>query len=183
MNCSDLRSRISELLDKEASYADSQKYRLHLEECGGCSELYAGLESTRLTLAGAPLESLSADFMERLQERIRMDLAKGPTLWQRLTTPRLAGLSPMSLSGLVAATVSAFIIGVSLFQSEVAPLVPPPQSATGQMVPGGAPTQVDSPFSQPVATKAVVPDTLKQKGDSTRRDFSRQIKLVNQNRP
>ena len=112
-----------------------------------------------------------------------MDLAKGPTLWRRFTTPKVAGLSPMSLSGLVAATVSAVIIGVSLFQSEAAPLVAPPQSATGQLVPGGSATQPAAPLSRPVAIQSAAPDSLRQKGDSTRRDFSRQIKLVNQDRP
>lgn len=183
MNCSDLRSRISELLDKETSYTDSQKFHLHLETCGDCSELYAGLERTRITLASEPPQSLSADFMARLQERIRMDLAKGPTLWQQLTTPKVAGLSPISLSGLVAATLSAIIIGVSLFQSEAAPLVAPPQSATGQLVPGGTAAQPASPSSRPVAIQSAAPDSLKQKNDSTRRDFSRQIKLVNRDRP
>ena len=186
MNCSELHSRVSELLDNELSYTDSQKFNQHLESCDDCSVLYAGMLSTKQVLSSPLPMSLSADFVSRLQEHIRAELARGPSLWQQITTPKVAGLSPMSLSGLALATVSALLIGVSLFQTETAPLVAPPASATGQLVPGGAagqPAQPVSPLNQPMTAQSLVPDSLKQSHDSTKPDFSKRMKLVNQDQP
>lgn len=186
MNCSELHSRVSELLDNELSYSDSQKINQHLQNCGDCSALHAGMVNTRQVLASALPISLSIDFVPRLQEHIRAEMARGPSLWQQITTPKVAGLSPMSLSGLALATVSAFLIGVSLFQTDTAPLVAPPVSATGQLVPAGAtaqPVQPISPLNQPMAAQSIVPDSVMQSRDSTKPDFSKRMKLVNQDRP
>lgn len=188
MNCSEMRSRISELLDKDLSYSDTQLFKGHLETCSGCADILHRMERIKTGLTQKPTVSLSPDFVPRLQERIRMDLAKGPSLWEKLTTPRFAGFSPLSLSGVVLAGVSALLIGVTLFQTDIAPIVAPPQTATQQTPADGIPKNRSKMINQgvPVQASAQVAgerDSLAVRRDSSRRDFSKQMQLVNQKRP
>jgi hypothetical protein len=93
--------------------------------------------------------------------------------------PMAFGLSPASISGLVAASVAAMLIGTSLFTQQTAPLLEPgaaPMRATS--LPTGIPAipgQNTAPT--PMLTNSAVDTTNKQA--TPRRDFSRQIKYVN----
>ena len=186
MNCSELRSRISELLDQELSYSDAQIFKGDLAGCEDCSEIHVRLEQMKLVLAEEPLVSLPPDFIQRLQIRLKEDMALKNSWWQQMLTPRMAGLSPLSMSGMALAAVVALIVGVSLFQIDTAPLVEPPRAVSSRPVaptaggfsPGGS---VRPPI--PVQAPATMTDSLHPQRDSSRRDFSRQMKLGNQNRP
>lgn len=186
MNCSELRSRISELLDQELSYSDAQIFQSHLAGCKDCSEIHVRLEQMKLVLAEEPLASLPSDFIKRLQIRLKEDMALKDSWWQQMLTPRMAGLSPLSMSGMAMAAVVALMVGVSLFQTDTAPLVEPPRAVSSHSeAPAAGGFSPGRSARQPIPVQAAAPtaDSLHLQRDSSRRDFSRQMKLVNQNRP
>ncbi len=183
MDCSQFRLKISTYLDRELSFAEQKIFSQHDEECSDCAELLAEIKRMKLALRQGISESLSPDFVSRLQERLRSEVDRKPAWWWRLTVPQRFGFSPVSLGGMVAATIAVLVIGVSLFQHESAPLVDPPQSA----IQAGGPamlapnSQGASPTSTPLLT-TLPTDSVSNRRDSSRRDFSRQIKVVNQRR-
>ena len=184
MNCSELRSRVSEMLDEELSYSDSKQFHDHLAGCTTCAEFFAGLEQIKLTLAQEPPVGLKPEFIGRLQERFNADLNRRAAWWQQITIPGRTGWSPLSLGSMAAAALAAGLVGVSLFQSEAAPIVAPPASAAQPLDPammGTGPVQ-SSGLPIPIQAAASV-DSAALAKDSSRRDFSRQLKLVDQKRP
>ncbi|MFC1543050.1 hypothetical protein ACFL4K_00760 [Candidatus Neomarinimicrobiota bacterium] len=125
--------------------------------------------------------SLSPDFVPHLQARLRAEINRPPSLWQQVLAPRIGGFSPISLSGLAAATLALFIIGVSLFNQESAPLVSPPQ---GSMQSGSPTRTLPNPTGKlqtasPLLT-TTPDDSVMNERDSSQRDFSRQIRYVDQ---
>ena len=181
MNCNELRSRVSELLDQELSYSDSKRFHDHLDGCETCAEFFAGLEQMKFSLAQAPPAELGPDFMGRLQARLNDDLNRRAAWWQRITVPGRTGWSPLALGSMAAAALSAVLVGVSLFQSESAPIVAPPTSASQPLDPASIcplPVQARG-LPAPVQASATL-DSMTLQKDSSKRDFSRQMKLVNQ---
>lgn len=184
MNCSELRSRVSELLDEELSYSDAKRFHAHLDGCSSCAEFFAGLEQMKLILVQAPPVGLKPDFIGRLQERLNADLNRRATWWQQLTMPGRTGWSPLSLGSMAAAALAAVLVGVSLFESEAAPIVAPPTSAVQPLNPAGRGTNPVQSNALPRALQAAASvDSTALPNDSSRRDFSRQLKLVDQKRP
>ena len=183
MNCSQFRLKISPYLDSELSFTELKNFKEHSESCSGCAELVTDIESTRLALGNGLEASLSPDFVPRLQARIRAEINRSPSWWRQLATPRIRGFSPISLSGLAAAALALLVIGISFLNQESAPLVDPPKSdlrpnPPAMMIPNPAGT---SQTVGPLLTTSPNDSILDQR-DSSRRDFSRQIKYVNQKR-
>ena len=183
MDCSHFRLKVSPYLDYELSFAEQKMFTQHGEACPECAEMLTRMEGLKLTLRQGVPTSLSPDFVSRLQERLRHEKNRQPSWWRQLTTPQSFGLSPVSLGGMAVATLAVLFLGVSLFQQESAPLVDPPRTSiqAGQpamMVPNA--TGVD-PASTPLLT-TMPADSVSNRRDSSRRDFSRQMKYVNQNR-
>ena len=82
---------------------------------------------------------------------------------------------------MVAAALAVLVLGVSLFQHESAPLVDPPQRAVQTGLPAMLAPNVQgmNPTAVPLLT-TLPADSISNSRDSSRRDFSRQIKYVNQ---
>ncbi len=184
MNCSEMRSRVSELLDQDLSYSDAKRFHAHLDGCVTCAEFFAGLEQIKLLLVQAPPVGLKPDFIGRLQERLNADLNRRAAWWQQITIPGSTGWSPLSLGSMAAAGLAAVLVGVSLFQSEAAPIIAPPTSVVQPIDPArmGA-SAVQSRALPPPLQAAASDDSTTLPNDSSRRDFSRQLKLVDQKRP
>ncbi|UCH63790.1 MAG: zf-HC2 domain-containing protein [Fidelibacterota bacterium] len=183
MNCSQFRLKISPYLDSELSFTELKNFKEHSESCSSCAELVSNMEGIRLALVGSLDTSLSPDFVPRLQARLRAEINRAPSWWRQLATPRIMGFSPISLSGLAAAVLALLVIGVSLLNQESAPLVDPPKRSMGQnppamMIPNPSGT---SQTASPLLTTSPN-DSILDQHDSSQRDFSRQIKYVNQPR-
>ena len=183
MDCSQFRLKISSDLDRELSFAEQNIFSRHDKECSDCAALLAEIKRVKVALKQGIAVSVSPDFLSRLQERLRSEVDRKPAWWQRLTVPQRFGFSPVSLGGMVAAALAVMVLGVSLFQHESAPLVDPPQRAiqTGQPAMLAPNVQGVSPTSIPLLT-TLPADSISNRGDSSQRDFSRQIKLVNQSK-
>lgn len=83
----------------------------------------------------------------------------------------------------MAAALAVLVLGVSLFQHESAPLVDPPQSAIQTGRPAMLAPNVQGANATPTPLLTTSPDdSISNRRDSSRRDFSRQIKYVNQSR-
>ncbi len=183
MNCSQFRLKISPYLDSELSFTELKTFKEHPESCSHCAELMSDMESIRVALGEGLEASLSPDFVPRLQARLRAEINRMPSWWRQLATPRIMGFSPISLSGLAAAALALFVIGVSLFHQESAPLVDPPKSnlqgnPPAMMIPDPTGT---TQTANPLLTTSPN-DSVSNQRDSSRRDFSRQLKYVNQPR-
>ena len=181
MDCSDFQVLISPYLDSELSFTEQKTFLEHLEDCQGCPDVVVKMQELRKLLRqGAPV-ALSVDFVSRLQERLRQELNRQPVWWQRLVEPGSTGFSPASLGGLAAAAAFAVIISISLFQREAAPLVEP---SAKSMQAGPAlqfsPTRSSGFSAAAPSSASTQTDSLHDRRDSTRRDFSRQMKYVNQ---
>lgn len=183
MDCSQFRLKISSYLDLELSFTEQKIFSQHDEDCSDCTELLAEIKRVKLALRRGISESLSPDFVTRLQERLRSEVDRKPAWWRRLTVPQRLGFSPVSLGGMVAAALAVVVLGVSLFQHESAPLVDPPQSAiqTGRPAMLAPNVLGANPTATPWLT-TLPADSISNHRDSSRRDFSRQIKVVNQRR-
>lgn len=181
MNCSQFRKNVSSYLDSELSFTETRDFKQHCEECPRCAELIADMVRIREILQESRSVSLSSDFVPRLQARLRTEINRSPAWWQHLLTPRFSGFSPVSLSGIAAATLALFIIGISLFQQESAPIVDPPAGAAQIETPAVMiPEPVGmSPAANPQLTTSPVDSSIDQR-DSIRRDYSRQIRYVDQ---
>ncbi|MEE9466032.1 MAG: zf-HC2 domain-containing protein [Candidatus Neomarinimicrobiota bacterium] len=181
MDCSDFQVLISQYLDSELSFIEQKTFLQHKGDCEGCADLIARMEELKSLLRQEVPVSLSIDFVSRLQERLRRELNRQPAWWQRLSEPGSTGFSPVSLGGLAAAAAFVIIIGVSLFQQEAAPLVEPSAKSLQagpslQFTPdrsGG----LNAAAPAPVSAEA---DSVQDNRDTSGRDFSRQMKYVNQ---
>ncbi|MFC1618737.1 anti-sigma factor family protein [Candidatus Neomarinimicrobiota bacterium] len=183
MNCYQFRLKISPYLDTELTYSELQSFREHLENCPHCADMTTQMERIRVTLGESLPVSLAPDFVARLQSRLQTEINRDTDWWRKLLTPRVMGFSPIHLGGLAAAAMALMIIGVGLFQPESAPLVDPPK-ASGLSNPSTVvPSQLipPTPTQSPLLTTSTGDTTLHQQ-DSSRRDFSRQIRYVNQER-
>ena len=180
MNCAQLRVKISPYLDSELSYSDLTAFKGHLAGCANCTELVTEMSGIKIALHESIDASLPPDFVTRLQHRLRAEVNRPQSPWRKLIEPRIGGFSPLSVGGLAAAALALAIIGVSLFTVESAPIVAPPTSSAQQASP-----PLINPL-RPIPTSATSPvlttapgDSSRILRDSSRRDFSRQIKLVN----
>lgn len=181
MDCSDFRVLASAFLDYELSFAKQKSLLRHLEDCEPCARILAQMQKIQLHLKQGVPVSLSPDFVARLQERLRADLNRRPAWWRGLFEPGASGFSPASLGGLAVAAMAMLVISLSLFQQEAAPLVEP----AGQSLQAGPslqlfPAQPGSAHSAGVADVSAGSDSLLERRDSSRRDFSRQMKYVSQ---
>jgi len=141
------------------------------------------MESIRVILGENLGASLSPDFVPRLQARLRAEINRTPAWWRQLATPRIMGFSPVSLSGIAAATLALFIIGASLLHQESAPLVDPPKGSLRQNPPAMIiPDPSGTPQTANPMLTTTPDDSVIHQRDSSRRDFSRQMKYVNQPR-
>ncbi len=177
MNCAQLRPKISPYLDTELSYTELTHFKDHLGGCTNCTALVTRMANIKVALHDGIQATLSEDFVPRLQSRLRAEIDRPPSLWNRVTTPRVLGFSPASLSGLAAAGLALAIIGVGIFKEESAPIIDPPRPTTHSTTPS-----LISPALIPSATPlftASPGDSAVPRRDSSRRDFSRQIKYVN----
>jgi anti-sigma factor RsiW len=183
MNCYQFRSKISPYLDTELTFSELQSFREHREDCPQCADMATQMERIRVALGESLPVTLSPDFVPQLQSRLQAEIHRNPAWWRKLLTPRVMGFSPVHLGGLAAAAMALMIIGISLFQPETAPLVDPPK-ASGLTNPSTVvPSQpsIPSPTQSPLLITGTGDTTLNQL-DSSRRDFSRQIRYVNQER-
>ncbi|MFC1481514.1 hypothetical protein ACFL6E_04620 [Candidatus Neomarinimicrobiota bacterium] len=179
MNCADFRGRISPFLDSELSFTEQKHFGEHRAQCSTCDSLLENMELTKQYLTAELSVSLSSDFVDRLRARLNAELEERPSWWQNLLEPKVFGLSPASLSGLVAAAVVMMIIGSSLFTQQTAPLLEPSGSAVRAATPPAMiPSQpVQTAPPAPMLTNSALDTTAKQA--TPRRDFFRQIKYVN----
>ncbi|MFB0515160.1 MAG: hypothetical protein ACETWG_00970 [Candidatus Neomarinimicrobiota bacterium] len=139
------------------------------------------MEGIKANLAKAIPASLAPDFVPRLQTRLRAEINRTPSWWRQLLAPRVMGFSPISLSGIAAAALALLVIGVSLFQPESAPLVDPPAGAPPNNPPAMmTPNPIGASGSTPALITTAPSDSLLDQRDSSRHDFSRKIKYVNQ---
>jgi hypothetical protein len=182
MNCSRFRSLVSPYLDHELSFNELKEFTIHQEHCKECGELVRHLLRIEKALKEELQVSLSPNFMVNLQNRLQAEGNRSIAWWRRLFEPQVLGLSPVSLSGMAAATIAVVIIAVSLFQPETAPLVDPlpisiPQesSVTAPAVSSGS-NGGPSPMMSSTAGDSARFDRM----DSSRRDFSRQMRYVSQ---
>ena len=180
MNCAQLLVKISPYLDSELSYTELTAFKGHMAGCDNCTELVTAMAGTKIALHDSIYASLPADFVTRLQHRVRAEVNRPQSPWRKLMEPRFGGFSPLSVSGLAAAALAVAIIGVSLFTVESAPIVAPPTSSAQQATPplSAPPRPTPNPPTTPVLTTAPE-DSSTLLRDSARRDFSRQIKYVN----
>ncbi|UCH11201.1 MAG: hypothetical protein JSU61_04745, partial [Fidelibacterota bacterium] len=113
--------------------------------------------------------------------RLRAEINRSTPWYHQLMVPRIMGFSPISLSGMAAAALAIMVIGVSLFLPESAPLLDTPRS-TVQNPP--LPAMTGNPSGPSGASNpslvATPTDTITHQYDSSRRDFSRQMRYVNQ---
>ncbi len=181
MDCSDFRVLASTYLDYDLSFAEQKSFLRHVEECEPCARILAHMQKIQLHLKQGASVSLSPDFVSRLQERLRADLARRPAWWRRLFEPGVSGFSPASMGGLALAAMAMLAISLSLFHQEAAPLVEP----AGHSLQAGpslklSPSRPGSIHSAGVADFTTTTDSLLERRDSSRRDFSRQMKYVSQ---
>jgi anti-sigma factor RsiW len=183
MNCYQFRLKISPYLDTELTYSELQSFREHLEHCSFCADLATQMEQIKRALGESPMESLSSDFVARLQSRLQTEIGREPAWWRQLAEPRVLGFSPIHFGGLAAAVMALMIIGISLFQPDAAPLVEPPKASTLSNPSTVIPSQpiIPSPGTRSLLTTGTR-DTTLNRSDSSQRDFSRQIRYVNQER-
>ncbi len=181
MDCSDFRVLTSAYLDYDLSFAEQKSFLRHLEDCEPCARILAQMQKIQLLLKQGASVALSPDFVARLQERLRADLAQRPAWGRRLIEPGASGFSPASLGGLAIAAMAMLAISLSLFHQEAAPLVEP----AGHSLQAGPslkllPSQPGSINPAGVADVSTGTDSLQERRDSSRRDFSRQMKYVSQ---
>lgn len=181
MDCSDFQVLISPYLDSELSFTEQKTFLNHLEDCQGCPDILVKMQELRNLLRQKSPIVLSVDFVSRLQQRLRQELHRQPVWWRRLVEPGSTGFSPVSLGGLATAAVFAVIISISLFDRETAPLVEP-SAKSMQAGPSFqfAPERSSGYSAAAPSSASTQADSLLDRRDSTRRDFSRQMKYVNQ---
>ncbi len=181
MDCSDFRVLASAYLDYDLSFAEQKSFLRHLEDCEPCARILAQMQKIQLHLKHDASVLLSPDFVARLQERLRTDLARRPAWWRQLFEPGVRGFSPASMGGLAVAAMAMLAISLSLFHQETAPLVEP----VGHSLQAGPalkliPSLPGKINSAGVADVSAGTDSLLERRDSSRRDFSRQMKYVSQ---
>ena len=181
MNCAQFRTKISPYLDKELTFREIEAFGNHRSQCSDCNVQVTAMELTRLTLGTPPLATLSPHFLVNLQQRIQAEMTRDSRWWQRLWEPWASGFSPLAMGGMAAATVAVLVIGINLLLTDPVPLVDPAAltpdpSATGVYA---APSLRLRPLVQAPLT-SVVPDSIPEVDSLPQRDFSKSIRLVNQ---
>jgi len=181
MNCSHFRLKVSPYLDYELSFTELNVFLRHSQGCTECAGLLAHMEGIKVNLSQDVPASLSPEFIAKLQKRIKKEAHSKPAWWQQLTTPQIYGFSPLSISGLAAAALAMVLVGASLLRQDSAPLLAPPQSSVQQKIPSSiSPQPAGIIPPNPHASMAAAGDSGGHYQDSSRRDFSRQIRYVNQ---
>ena len=181
MNCAQFRTKISPYLDKELTFRETEAFGSHRSQCSDCNGQVTAMEQTRLTLATPPLATLSPHFLVNLQQRIQAEMTRDSRWWKRIWEPWAGGFSPLAMGGMAAATVAVLVIGMSLFLLDPVPLVDPAAFTPDRSAPGvyATPSPMLRPLVQPPLT-SVVPDSSLKVDSLPQRDFSKSIRLVNQ---
>ena len=178
MNCADFRGMLSPFLDAELTFTEQKYFSEHRSQCETCDALVVSMGLTKQYLGKLVSVALPSDFVARLQARLSVERDERPSLWQRFIEPKTFGLSPASISGLVAASITMLLIGTSLLTQQTAPLLEPDESSLRAASPAApipaSPAQTTNPT--PLLTNTAVDTSMKQA--TPKRDFSRQIKYV-----
>ena len=109
--CSEMRLLIQADVDHELGPAEAARVAAHVEGCGSCASVHAGLErlSTRLQSElpyhRAP-EALQARIVKTVAPRITE--ARRPSRWQRLSRPSVA--APFGAGFALAASLALFFV-------------------------------------------------------------------------
>ncbi len=182
MDCSKFRENVSPYLDSELTYQEQKALNSHKSVCPHCARLLEKMQSIRIRLKAGLTVSLSPGFVPDLQKRIRMEQNRKPVWWQQLLEPRAFGFSPVSLATISAAMIAVVLLIGGILTRDTAPLIEPIiPSIQAETPPGQAPAATPSAPDKSPAFTASSRDTAKTgASDTTRRDYSRQIKYVNQ---
>ena len=120
----EIRQMLSAHLDDELTQGDSQKVRLHLEDCAECRKTLAQLERLQQATGGTRFARPTEEEMEKLEQRISVQaprkagwalLRLGVTVWAAygaylfLTDPDLLTFEGMTAGAIVIGVVLLFI--------------------------------------------------------------------------
>jgi len=73
MNCYQFRNSISNFIDEDISFKNSQDFKQHLADCPACRRTYESVVATRQSLRNFPKISVSENFKLNLRNRILSD--------------------------------------------------------------------------------------------------------------
>lgn len=172
MICNHFRESVSQFLDSELSFSERKDFNGHGENCVDCSMLLARMENAKALLGNTPADKLSIDFVQRLQHRLRQEETRSPAWWRRMADKDIMGFSPISLTGMAAASIIAIALSISLFSTDAAPIIDAPKNSTKMMAPSPA-----NGMNRPLFTGAQA-DSVFNAQDSTRKTQTPPIKYV-----
>ncbi len=115
MNCYKFRDSISLHIDKELSIKDINRFNHHLETCSSCRVMFQGTLDVVSSMKKLPSVTVSADFGNRLQNRIIREQSRKETNRRRIAPVESLGLKPRYAVASVAALVAILFISVSFF--------------------------------------------------------------------
>lgn len=113
MKCYDFELNISAYIDGELKQAVRSNFLNHEEICSICSEKLQDIEKLLQNLPELNKLSLSGEFSQNLQEKIRDIDNRGPAFWDRLANLTIFGFEPLPAMGMAAAVM--MIIGSAYF--------------------------------------------------------------------
>ncbi len=173
MNCEHFKDSVSQFLDSELSFSERKTFSGHVENCANCSALLVQMEHVKALLGKTPADNLSIDFVQRLQHRLRQEETRSPAWWRRMADKDIMGFSPISLTGMVAASIIAIGLSISLFSTDAAPIIDTPKNSADMITPPPA-----NGMGKPLFTGAQADSVFNAK-DSTRKAQTPPIKYVN----
>lgn len=115
MNCYKFRDSISQYIDKELSIQDIKRFNIHQEKCSSCQETYNSVVDVVTSMKRVSSVSVSADFGDRLQKRIRRESTRQHIRSRKIAPVQSLGLEPRYAVASVAAVVAILVITVSFF--------------------------------------------------------------------
>ncbi len=173
MNCERFREAVSQFLDSELSFSERKAFSGHAENCANCSTLLAQMENAKVLLVNTTSDQLSIDFVQRLQHRLRQEETRSPGWWRKMAEKDIMGFSPISLTGMAAASIIAIGLSISLFSTDAAPIIDTQKNSAKMMAP-----QPANGMNRPLLTGAQA-DSVFNAQDSTRKRQPPPIKYVN----
>lgn len=104
MNCTDIHNHIADYLDQELSSLHSQAFEQHVSQCNACANLLLTERQLRTMLQDMPVPQSSADFRQRVFERVRAEYPPEPPM--HLGMKLSAGFASFAMFGLALWLVS-----------------------------------------------------------------------------
>lgn len=139
---------ISEYIENNLSIAKRKEFEQFLAEHPKAQEQVDAVKSTLLQLRNLPVVKTSAEFMEKLQQRVAAQRDVAPILKQEQRKSLIFGFTPLTATMMSLVVLAIVFVGYELLPTGTNPVAIPQQMSTNMVVP--VPTNTAPVNSAPV---------------------------------